>query len=134
MTRRITEKRRCQNASSIHKSRQSEKNTNKLHWTSLDKFELVWTSLNKFKHIWTCLNTFDWLSSNVISVDCWSWINFHYYVLFDEIQLTFRVTKTILPKCQIAFSGIIIIYHSKIEAWERRHSCQHEIDHVTQQP
>ena len=34
--------------------------------------------------------------------------------------------------------GITVIYHSKIEAWERRHSykysCQLEIDHVTQQP
>ena len=60
-------------------------------WTSLDKFEQVWTSLDKFKHIWTCLNTFDWLSSNVISVDCWSWIDFHNYQLFDEIQLTFTL-------------------------------------------
>ena len=33
------------------------------------------------------------------------------------------LTKTILPKCQIAFLGITVIYHSKIEAWGRRHSC-----------
>ena len=49
-----------------------------------------------------------------------------------------KLIKTILPKCQIAFLGITAIYHSKIEAWERRHSCnslvQLEIDHVTQKP
>ena len=49
-----------------------------------------------------------------------------------------KMTKTILPNCQIAFLGITVTYHSKIEAWERRHSCnslcQLEIDHVTQKP
>jgi hypothetical protein len=33
-----------------------------------------------------------------------------------------KMTKTILPNCQIAFLGITVIYHSKIEAWERKHS------------
>ena len=37
--------------------------------------------------------------------------------------LSDKMTKTILPNCQIAFLGITVIYHSKIEAWERRHSC-----------
>ena len=48
-----------------------------------------------------------------------------------------KLTKTILPKCQIGFLGISVIYHSKMEAWEGRHSCSSlvsliEIDHVTQ--
>ena len=42
--------------------------------------------------------------------------------------------KTLLPSCQIAFLGVSVIYHSKIEAWGRRHFCQLEIDHVTRKP
>ena len=37
--------------------------------------------------------------------------------------LSDKMTKTILPNYQIAFLGITVIYHSKIECWERRQSC-----------
>ena len=38
-------------------------------------------------------------------------------------KLSDKMTKTILPHCQIAFLGVTVIYHSKIEAWERRQYC-----------
>jgi len=43
---------------------------------------------------------------------------FKAYKLLGDIM-----TRTIFPNCQIAFLGKTVIYHSKIEAWQRRHSC-----------
>ena len=45
-------------------------------------------------------------------------ITFQAYKLLSD-----KMTKTILPNCQIAFLSLTVIYHSKNEAWERRHSC-----------
>ena len=56
-------------------------------------------------------------------------------VYFSSLQIC-TMSKTIFPNGQITFSGITIIFHSKIEAWERRHSCNSHVSlrHVTKKP
>ena len=45
-------------------------------------------------------------------------------ITFQACKLfSVKMTKTILLNCQVAFLGVTVIYHSKIEAWERRQSC-----------
>ena len=57
-------------------------------------------------------------------------ITFQAYKLLSD-----KMTKTILPNCQIAFLSIPVIYHSNLgKKTLLQYSCQLEIDHVTQKP